>query len=98
MRDLFEVRVRAAGRAAWCVFITGYCLNLAQYLFYLVAMSARPSWLLSLFGPNIDWPQAQTVWLWGTVAFKFVNGCILLTALWLTLWAKQLRNSPSTGV
>jgi hypothetical protein len=62
-----------------------------QWLIYLVVMSARPAWLLALWGPGADWPFVRDVWFRVLVALKFCFWLMLLAVLWLTLWAGQLR-------
>jgi len=44
----------------------------------LAVMSTHPQWLLSLWGPGIDWPFVQGVWFWAVGAFKF---CVWLMTL-----------------
>ena len=44
-----------------------------------------------MWGPNLDWAFVQMVWFWGIAVLKFVVWLMALVALWLTLWARQLR-------
>ena len=91
MNDLFEKRVRAAAVALWCVVLIALAFITLQWIIYLAAIHARPAWVLSMWGPNTDWAFVQTVWFWAIVVLKFVLWLLVLIALWLTLWARQLR-------
>ncbi len=50
MGDPFERRVRAAAVAGWWVVLIGYALLLVTWGAYLAILSARPAWLLSMWG------------------------------------------------
>lgn len=91
MNEVFEKRVRAAAVALWWVVLILLAFVTLQWIVYLAAMHARPDWILSMWGPNSDWALVQTVWFWAIAALKFVLWLLLLAALWLTLWARQLR-------
>ena len=54
-------------------------------------MSARPSWLLWLFGPGVSWDYVQNVGFWIVSIFKMFIWMMALVVVWLTLWAKQLE-------
>ena len=91
MNDTFEQRVRAAAVAAWWVVLVAVAFLLVQWIAYLVVMNARPAWVLSIWGPNLDWAFVQNVWFWMAATFKMCIWVLTLAALWLTLWARQLR-------
>ncbi len=61
------------------------------WLGYLGMMSARPAWLMSLWGPGVTWEFMQTVSIWAVAAFKLAIWLLAVVTLWLTLWARQLR-------
>jgi hypothetical protein len=71
MNDVLEKRVKAAAVAGWWTVLIVLGFILLQWLAYLAAMSARPAWLLSLWGPNITWDFVQNVWFWGVATLKF---------------------------
>jgi hypothetical protein len=91
MNDMFEKRVRAAAVAGWWVLLIAVAFLVVQWLAYLAVMNARPAWVLSLWGTNLDWAFVQMVWFWGMAILKLVVWLLALVALWLTLWARQLR-------
>jgi hypothetical protein len=91
MNDVFEKRVRAAAIAVWWTLLVDVGFIVILWLLYLLVMSARPAFVLSLWGPGTTWPFVQTVWFWAIAILKFFIWLLALVALWLTLWARQLR-------
>jgi hypothetical protein len=93
MNDSLEKKVRAAGVACWWVVLIGYVLLVVTWLAYLLIVSARPDWLLAMWGQGdaVSWAYMQTVSLWFMGVFKLLLWFLFLAALWLTLWARQLR-------
>jgi hypothetical protein len=91
MNDTFERKVRAAAAAGWWMVLITWAFVVLQWLIYLAVIHARPAWFLGLWGPNLDWTFVQTVWFWGIAILKFILWLLVLIALWLTLWARQLR-------
>ena len=91
MNDAFEKKVRAAAVSAWWTVLIGYVLLMVVWLVYLALVSTRPAWLLSMWGQNVTWDFMQTVSLWFIGVFKLFLWFLFLAALWLTLWARQLR-------
>jgi hypothetical protein len=93
MNDAFEKRVGAAAAAGWWVVLIALGFLTLHWLIYLVVMSNRPGWLMSLWGPGIEWPFVQNVWFWFLASFKFCFWLMVFAVLWLTLWARQLRRT-----
>ena len=93
MNDAFEKRVRAAAIAGWWVVLIGLAFISLQWLVYLAVMHTHPSWLLALWGPDVDWAFVHRVWFWAIVILKFIWWLLVLAVLWLTLWARQLRKA-----
>jgi hypothetical protein len=91
MNDAFEKRVKAAAVAGWWTLLIAVGFFLIQWIAYLLVMSARPAWLLALWGPGTTWSFVQTVWFWGIAIMKICIWPLALVAFWLTLWARQLR-------
>ena len=91
MNDSFDKKVRAAAVATWWVVLMGYVLLTMVWLVYLALVTARPEWLLSMWGHNVTWDFMQTVSLWFLGVFKLFLWFLILIVLWLTLWARQLR-------
>jgi hypothetical protein len=98
MNDPFEKKVRAAAIAGWWVVLIGYALLLVTWVVYLGIMSARPAWLFTMWGQgDVSWAFVQTVSLWFLGVFKLFLWFLFLAALWLTLWARQLRKAGREG-
>jgi hypothetical protein len=93
MTDHFERHVRAAAVAGWWVVLAAAGLFTVSWLGYLYIVPARPSWLLTLWGPDISWEFVENVWFWGIAEFKLIVWLMAVAALWLTLWARQLRKT-----
>jgi len=92
MNDPFEKKVRAAAVAGWWVVLIASALLVVTWLAFLGLLSVRPAWLLTMWGQgDVNWAFVQTVSLWFMAAFKFLVWIVILVALWLTLWARQLR-------
>jgi hypothetical protein len=91
MNDAFEKRVRTAGVALWWVVSIAVAFLVLQWIVYLAVMEARPAWVLSMWGPTVDWAFLQTVWFWAIAFLKLLVWLMVLIALWLTFWARQLR-------
>lgn len=94
MIDTFEKKVRAAAVAAWWVVLIVLAFVLWIWFGYLFLVPAEPSWLLTLWGQGVDWPFVRIVWFWAIAGVKFFLWLITFVALWLTLWARQLRKHP----
>jgi hypothetical protein len=98
MNDPFEKKVRAAAVAGWWVALIAYALLLVTWLAYRAIVTDRPAWLLTMWGQgDVGWAFVQTVSLWFMAVFKLVTWLVILAALWLTLWARQLRKQDRQG-
>lgn len=91
MNDAFENRVRAAAVAGWWTLLIAVGVITLLWIIYLIVMSIRPAWFLSVCGPGIDWDFVQHVWFWAVAILKFMVWFMALVVIWLTLWARQLR-------
>src|SRR4249920_2431438 len=78
MNDTFEKKVRAASVAGWWVVLIAIGFLTLLWLIYLAVMSTHPAWLLTMWGPGIDWPFVQNVWFWVMAVCKF---CVWLMIL-----------------
>lgn len=97
MNDSFEKKLRAAAVAAWWVVLIGYALLTLTWGVYLILVTARPEWMLAMWGQNVTWDFMQTVSIWFLGVFKLFLWFLFLAALWLTLWARQLQKSDREG-
>ncbi len=97
MNEAFEKKVRAAAVAGWWVILIAYALLTVTWAVYLAIVSARPAWLLTMWGGDVSWAFVQTVSLWFLGVFKLFLWVLFLVVLWLTLWARQLRKLDQQG-
>ena len=95
MNDVFQKRVKAAAVAGWWTLLVAAIFLTIQWIAYLFIMNARPDWVREMWGPNLDWAFVQTIWFWMTAIFKLCVWVMALIVIWLTLWARQLRNQAS---
>ncbi len=95
MNDAFEIKVSSAAIAGWWTLLIAAVFLIFQWLAYLLIMSTQPAWLLSLWGPGVNWETVRHVWFWILAIFKFSLWLLALVVLWLTLWARQLRKHGS---
>jgi hypothetical protein len=95
MQNTFENKVRSAAVAGWQVIVAIWFILTLSWLLYLAVASARPAWLLSLWGPDVTWSYIQNVWIWALVIVKVGAWLLVLVVLWLTLWARQLRKQSA---
>jgi hypothetical protein len=91
MDDTFQIRVRAAAVAAWWTLLIAAVFFAFQWIAYLVVTAAQPAWVMSFWGPGATWESIRTVWFQALVLVKVTLWPLVLAALWLTLWAKQLQ-------
>ena len=95
MEDSYRDRVRAAAGAAWWTLLVGAAFLTVQWVGYLMIVSAKPAWALSLWGPDAAWDTVRPVWFHALVVAKLTLWPLALAAVWLTLWARQMgRRSP----
>ncbi len=91
MNDPFEKKVRATAVAGWWVILIDYALLTLTWGVYIGLVSARPAWVLAMWGRDVSWDFMQIVSLWVLGVFKLFLWFLVLIVLWLTLWARQLR-------
>lgn len=91
MNDLFFKRVRAAAIAGWWTVLILWGVLTLTWFNYLGIMSARPSWMLALCGPDVSWTELETIVLWIIAVFKLCGWLAVFAVIWLTLWSWQLR-------
>jgi hypothetical protein len=91
VNDPFEKKVRAAAVAGWWVILIGYALLTVTWVAYLIIVSTRPAWMLAMWGQDVSWDFMQVVSLWFLGVLKLFIWILVLIALWLTLWARQVR-------
>jgi hypothetical protein len=94
MDNAFRAKVRAAAVAGWWTLLFALAFLVIQWLGYRLVMSAKPGWVLSLWGPGATWDSIGPVWFQALLILKLGLWPIAVAALWLTLWARHLRVGP----
>jgi len=93
MNDAFTMKVRSAAAAGWWTLLIAAAVLSVQWVGYLWILSAKPAWLLALWGPDVGWATVQTVWLWAVAVFKVCVWVLALVTVWLTLWGRRLARA-----
>jgi hypothetical protein len=94
MDNAFRAKVHAAAVAAWWTLLIVVAFVIVQWLGYLLILDVRPTWFLSLCGPGVTWESLASTWFHAMVLLKLGLWPITIAAVWLTLWARQLRMGP----
>jgi hypothetical protein len=91
MNHSFSKRVHSAAIAGWWTLLIGVGFVTVIWFAFLGLMSARPGWLLPLYGPEMTWSTIETAALWLVGVFKLCLWLMALFVTWLTLWAHRLQ-------
>ena len=91
MDEMFIKKVRAAAVAGWWTALIAYCVLLIQWVAYLLIMNRQPAGMACLWGTGMTWQEMQSLWLWAMAIYKLCIAMMIFAALWLTLWARQLK-------
>jgi hypothetical protein len=97
MTETFQSKVRTAAIAGWSTWLIAMGVFLVQWIMYLAVVPAEPAWVLALWGPGANWQYVREVWFWFLAGFKVLLVVFAFVLLWLTLWARQLRNGRSAS-
>jgi hypothetical protein len=95
MNNDFESRLHSAAVAGWWTLLIAVGIFLIQWIMYLIVVPAQPNWVLTFLGPGVGWHEVRTIWFWFLAGFKVLLLLVAFVLLWLTLWARQLRNRHS---
>jgi len=93
MNEDFARCVRSAAIAGWWTILIGALFLTLQWLASQLLLSAKPAWLLALWGPDVTWETVRTVWLWAMAIFKMCLWVMTLLVIWLSLWSRRLKSS-----
>jgi len=98
MDETFTQRVRAAAVAGWwTILIMGVWLTLGWFV-WLAMFSSRPAWMLAMWGGNtMTWEQMHATMVTFIGVFKVIALTLLMLTIWLSLWARGLRNQAKPG-
>jgi hypothetical protein len=91
LNDQFAERVRAAAIAGWWTILIGVLFLTVQWLASQVLLSAKPDWLLKIWGPGTTWETVRLIWFWVMDIFKMCLWLMALVVIWLSLWARQMK-------
>jgi hypothetical protein len=91
MDEGFAKKVRDAAIAGWWTIAIVAAFLTVQWVAWLVILSAKPSWMAALWGPDTSWSTIQTVVLWCVAVFKICLWVMAAVVVWLSLWARRLR-------
>ena len=91
MDDSFAIKVHAAAVAAWWTVLFAAAFLSLQWTAYLWITATQPGWVVPLWGAGATWESIRAVWGQALLVAKLMLWPIALAALWLTLWARQLR-------
>jgi hypothetical protein len=92
MNEAFAKRVRLAAIAGWWTILIGSLFLVLQWLASQMLLSAKPGWVLTLWGPGITWETVGTIWWWIMAIFKMCLWLMTLAVTWLSLWARRLKS------
>mgnify|MGYP001551144041 CR=1 FL=1 len=93
MNEEFIQRVRSAAITAWWTVLVAAAFVTLQWMAYMFVMSARPTWVLSMWGPDMTWASVQNLWIMVIAIVKVAVWIMALLALWLSLWSGRLRHT-----
>ena len=93
MNDAFGERVRSAATAAWWTIVIAVIWMTLAWVIYLWILSAKPDWLITLWGGELTWDQVRSIMITFFAAFKLILWTALLGTIWATLWSRRLRRS-----
>ena len=91
MADGPAERVRAAAVAAWWTVLIGAIWVTAGWLMSMAFLRCEPEWVRALWGGKIEWPQIHVIWVAMIAGFKVILLLCVLTAVFLSLWARKLK-------
>lgn len=97
MNGDFIKRVRAAAGALWCTVVLGFIWLTVGWVFWLVLMHCQPGWVAWMWGgggpDGLSWKTYHLIGMTFFGVFKLILFAALLTAIWLTLWARKLART-----
>ena len=57
---------------------------------WMAVLSARPAWMLAMWGQGMTWDEAHQIVVTMMGAFKLIVLTLLMLTIWVSLWARQL--------
>ncbi len=85
--ELRQIILKAACAGWWTVLIGAIWLTIS-WLIWRKILKAKPQWLRSLWGVDMEWKEIQSLMITFIAVVKIILFVCILTSLWLTLWAR----------
>ena len=79
--------IQMAAVAGWCTVLIGAAWLTISWLIWRQILKAKPEWLRSLWGVDMDWKQIQSIMIIFMAVAKLILFVCILASVWLTLWA-----------
>ena len=79
--------IYSAAVAGWWTVLIGIIWLTISWLIWRKILKAKPEWLRSLWGVDIDWKEIQSIMMTFMAVAKLILFVCLLASIWLTLWA-----------
>lgn len=86
----FAKKVRSAAVSLWWTLLAGIAFGLFITSGFLLMMRYRPSFVTAMWG-DLSWETIEVTALWMIGAYRLTMWLLFLTAIWLTIWARKLK-------
>lgn len=91
MNDAFAIRVRAAATALWWTVLIAVLWVMAMWLLWMGLLHSRPDFVIWAMGGSVTGDQVHWVMIVAIMVARFFVLILILTAIWLSFWARRLR-------
>ncbi len=78
--------IHSAAMAGWWTVLIGIIWLTISWLIWRKILKAKPEWLRSLWGVDIDWKEIQSIMMTFVAVAKLILFVCILASIWLTLW------------
>ena len=85
--ELRQIILKAAC-AGWWTVVVGAAWMISAWLIWRKILKAKPQWLRSLWGVDMEWKEIQSLMITFIAVVKIILFVCILASLWLTLWAR----------
>lgn len=91
MSDTLAHRVRAAAIALWWTVLIAVVWVMAMWFLWMGALHNRPDLVVWAMGGSVTADQVHWVMIAAIMVARFFVLILILTAIWLSFWARRLR-------